>query len=240
MLAVEFTIDPRVYAEAQRINTRFPKIVDGAIYSSLVRAAKSGRQYVATALSRLTTIKRADLTTLHRLGGSNRRRSIVDVVLPIGRNNTAGVSISDKRIPLVYFRAKEKRSSLKPRKYRANATISVTYTIRRGARKTIKNQPGPYTQRGAVFIGRGRKGQAKSAAEASSGHVAVFQRHVGTKRLPIRQVYGPSMARVIQDDPALGSALRFDLSSTFNKRMRHELQYRLQRELFPESVRSVS
>jgi hypothetical protein len=69
-----------------------------------------------------------------------------------------------------------------------------------------------FTQRSAQIVSRGR-----------AGHIGVFQRR-GRKRLPIKELYGPSLARML-DNPEVNEQIRRRAAERFETALRHEIGY---------------
>lgn len=101
-----------------------------------------------------------------------------------------------KRIPLIDFKARGRYPSLGKGK-------GVTYTMQ-GQKKTWQS----------AFI-----------AIVGDGHKGVFFR-VGRKRLPIKQAYGPSIARVFANLLPVGAAAR---TESLAKNVQHEIEFELSR-----------
>jgi hypothetical protein len=105
----------------------------------------------------------------------------------------ARLSASLKKIPLIRFQARGPEPS-------RGKGRGVTYRLGAGSRERIPN----------AFI-----------ATMKSGHRGVFKR-VTSKRLPLIQLYGPSLGRVFEKFRAAGLARTLE---AFEKNFDHELQF---------------
>lgn len=99
----------------------------------------------------------------------------------------AWLDLNTKRIPLIKFRARQIKKG-------------VSYQIKKGGgRQRITEPPRPFIQ-----------------TMPASGHVGVFKRHTErTRRLPIVQLYGPSVAGVFEG----ASGIATDVQRTTAKRL---------------------
>ncbi len=108
----------------------------------------------------------------------------------------ARVIARGKRIPLIDFKARGRYPSL-------GKGAGVSYTMQ-GQRKTWRS----------AFI-----------AIVGDGHKGVFFR-VGRKRLPIKQAYGPSIARVFANLLPVGESRRAEVLTA---NVQHEMEFELSR-----------
>lgn len=175
-------------------------------------------------------IKQADLTRPHRFGavGSQSTGQALRMKPSTPETLAAEVLVTGKRIPVVYFGPQQvfkkttgEKSAGKqyrtgsgkvPKRKRGSKPAGVAWKIGI-ARRTYEPE---------AFFGRGKKGTAKSAAEAASGHVGVFRRR-GKRRLPIKELRGPSIPRVAKKDPTLRRALTVDLRDYMRRRVQNAL-----------------
>jgi len=98
----------------------------------------------------------------------------------------AWLDLHTKRIPLIKFRARQIKKG-------------VSYQIKRGGRQRITDPPRPFIQ-----------------TMPASGHEGVFKRHTeATRRLPIVQLFGPSVAGVFEG----ASGIATDVQRTTAKRL---------------------
>jgi hypothetical protein len=112
----------------------------------------------------------------------------------------ARMATSLKRLPLILFGAKGPMPSRGRGK-------GVSWRLAGGARNSVGN----------AFLAQVRSPQ--QTAIGAAGHLGVFVRR-GKGRLPIRQLYGPSLGHVFgRHRPAIAEQMR----QTFNARFIHEL-----------------
>lgn len=190
-----------------------------AIVRAVNRATEFGKNRLLDDLTSILTLKRADIAGKnHRFGGVKMQRAT-----NTGNISTiaARVTVTGKRIPIYRFDAKtvglaaretkdggvKVRYQVKSAKFatayaQRNSGLGVQYQIRRaGGRKYVRS----------AFI-----------AKMKSGHVGVFKR-MHSKRLPIQELFGPSIPNVAERDVKLRNALKVDISAKLNERLRHEL-----------------
>lgn len=123
-------------------------------------------------------------------------RDAIKVEKASASNLEGRVVARGKRIPLIDFKARGRYPSL-------GKGAGVSYTMQ-GQRKTWRS----------AFI-----------AIVGEGHKGVFFR-VGRKRLPIKQAYGPSIARVFANLLPVGEARRTEVLA---KNVQHEIEFELSR-----------
>lgn len=151
-----------------RYTGRFPQ----AIARALNRAGTSTRAVMARAISKDTALPVTAVKDKLRLEKATATKHVVRI------------TVSGKRIPLIAFRARDTRSASGRGRSRGRG---VTYNLGPGGggRGRIPN----------AFITTVRR--AGDAGGMHSGHEGVFVR-VGSRRLPIKQRYGPSLPRVFE------------------------------------------
>lgn len=192
--------------EIQGRNVVFSASLDAAdAMRGLEELGRAGRTGIARALKRTGTTssvflarKVADDTGLGVARVKKEISTRVDVEAGTVTIQTAGV-----RIPLIAFRARGPQ----PSKGRKGTAVSA---VRFGQRVRY---PGAFLAR--VF--------GTNAPATSEGHLGVFRR-VGVKRLPIKQLYGPSIAQVF--GKYLPEAAEHGMA-TLEKHLEHELQFAL-------------
>ncbi len=236
MPGVTIEVDASQYAAAQALLTQFPIEAPKAISRAINRALDTARTIAKRVIARELGIKQSDLVTPHAFGRS-RGKSTGEALHAVGASASrliGALLISGRRIPLIWFHAKQL----------AGRRITRTHTTRSG------NQTAPYrmkTRSGGViyrigtggrkkvvpaFTGRGRKGGWNKRAGKSlgvaevgtSGHVGVFVRAFGAKRLPLVQLHGPSIPLVARHNAELSRGLRIDVTDTLRKRLAHEFE----------------
>lgn len=148
-----------------RVNFRTEGLVTGiqALGRSMPRAVKR-------ALKRTSTSARAQLGTLISADTGLPARAVkLGVSVTIASDTKILLSASDRRVPLIEFRARGPEPS-------HGQGRGVSYSLP-GGRGRIKN----------AFI-----------ATMSTGHRGVFTRWPGQGRLPINEKYGPSLGGVFR------------------------------------------
>lgn len=209
-----------------------------AMRTMLQRAVNKGGRKAFTStkriLSRELGVKQNDLTTAHRVGSgkgkSNKKgRKLVKQLTykpaQVSDNPVAVVKVAGGRLPLTFFRPKEKQGRIVTFSNRTTGRVwkaktrggGVSYSIGKRGRKTVKQ----------FFIGRGRKGQSESASEAAStSYGRVFMRSpwaFGARKKKRRhdpfliEPLGPSAPYVAKKNPELRKQLRIDVSAEVNK-----------------------
>jgi len=155
-----------------------------------------------TAMSERTVMARAVATDMGIKVGDAKSAIVVDKAT--AAKLTARLSSRGKRMPLINFRA----TGPFPSRGRGQG---VAYTAR-GGRQRIANA---FL---AVVTRAGDDGE-------HAGHRGVFIR-LGKKRLPIKQLYGPSIAHVFSQLLPVGEARRNEVLTT---NVGHEIQFELSR-----------
>lgn len=162
---------------------------------------------VARALDRTATSERAALSS-EVSTDVGIKVSAVKKAITIRKASRATlsttVSCEGAAIPLIHFNAKGPVPS-------RGKGRGVTYRIGRQGRKTIAS----------AFIATVRGPLPNGVV--SPGHRGVFMRR-GAKRLPIRQLYGPSLAQVFARFVPLGEERR---NETLTKNLTHEIEFAL-------------
>lgn len=172
----------------------------------LEELGRAGRTGIARALRRTGTTMRADLArdVAKNTGlGVERTKREIGTKVSV-EDGTVALSTDGVRIPLIEFKARG------PRPSRGRKGSQVT-AIRFGTRT-------PYP---GAFIAR-VYGPLPSGV-TSPGHEGVFQRRTA-KRLPIKQLYGPSIAHVFGKH--LPDAAERGVE-VLGKNLAHELQFAL-------------
>ena len=135
------------------------------------KTANSARTEIVRSLAKLVRIKQKAVRKSIRLDKATYSKWV------------AVVSLTGRRIPLVYFGARQLKKSVK-------------YGINRGETKKIEYN----SENSPVFIGKvyGISGNAKTAAMyGETGHRGVFKR-LSKKRKPIIELEGPSLPQVFE------------------------------------------
>ena len=107
--------------------------------------------------------------------------------------------LSGSKIPLIYFGARP--NSPRGKKPATGATVQV-----KKSRKNIKNS---------------------FAAVMRNGHMGLFRR-IGVKRLPIEELYGPSVPHMANNKKVL-AVINENAVSRFTKNFNHEVSYAFQK-----------
>lgn len=218
-MRISFTINPTQLASLEAAFRTMPRKAATAAMYALNRAADSGKTIAIRALVANLGIKKSALTTPHRWGESGEPTVPVRVIRATRQNLTAQITIQSGRIPLIYFNPRFSRLTKKARVYTGQGWKTLKHGT--GVSWTM-GKLGGRSERMA-FKGSGRRGTAESADVAASGHVGVFKRKPGVPRLPIQQLYGPSVGDVARKDADLRKALDVDLTAALEKRLDYEL-----------------
>ncbi len=228
---VKITVDPTQLKQIDELFAKFPDKADKVIMRAINHTAKKANTITLKAITSHINIKRKDIAAKdgkapHSFGG-------VRLIQATQRTLKARISVTGKRIPLVWFRARQlkgkraKLTNVATRKTtrRRMAGGGVRYKIlKSGATKTIPS----------AFIAAGKKGQGKlgvsqrAIARArrqqydTSGHIGVFVRR-GRARLPIDQLFGPSIPHVATESQTLKRALEIDVTKALSDRLDHQI-----------------
>lgn len=174
---------------------------------ALDQLGKRGQVAIARGLNRTAASER---TALARAVSQDMglkvatARNAITVQRATGARLTARVVARGKRLPLIDFKA---RGPVPSRGRRGG----VTYVMR-GERKRLPQ---------AFIATVSRAGEGGQHA----GHRGVFVR-VGRRRLPIKQLYGVSVARSFQNQLPAGEARR---NAVLLTHVQHEIEYELSR-----------
>lgn len=125
-------------------------------------------------------------------------RELVKVKKATAENLTATIYASARRVPLIKFGARGKEPS------RGKGP---------GVRAKLKGGAGTYPN---AFI-----------ATVGNGHRGVFQRKAGAGRLPMRELYGPSVYQAFQKHQAAAAARALE---QLEKNVAHEIEFALTRK----------
>jgi hypothetical protein len=165
---------------------------------------KAVKAAAARALNRTATSTRAEISRTVRASIPSLKASAVKDTVTIIRakggtdllSQRAEIKVKDVPVPLAAYGAKPKTVAT-PKGKRVGVTVKV-----KDARKPVVG----------AFV-----------ATVGAGHVGVFKRR-GPDRLPIKELYGPSVAQVVRSTSVMTAILRFT-RETFAKNFRSELAY---------------
>lgn len=184
-----------------------PRDIAKVITRAVNRTGTNVRTLVIKTISQHVNIKQKDIRGGHTYGGVTLRRAS-------RANAGALVRITGRRIPLFRFGARPSEPGTRP-------PGGVSYAILRGqGRKRIREA---FIASGAVGQGRGVKG-GSVATRGASGHLGIFYRPT-PQRLPIKELFGPSITKVAEDSPELARALKIDVTATLEKNIDQQLRY---------------
>jgi len=232
-LSVQIKIDEASLKEAQNVLHAIPGGFDRVIVRAFNRGIDQAYTRYKRDISSATTLK----PTAVGKSMSKRRASRA--------NLSAALAAEAKRFPLAVFQAKQTRLTKAVRRKiarglasRAAAGLGVSYRIGRAARMI---------EGGFIATAVGKKGGARGDLRTSSAarraewaaegktaaeirklsHRGVFKRRGGA-RLPIGEKYGPSVWRIIVNDPAVKetvpAAVAIDVNKLVNDQMAVELK----------------
>lgn len=213
------SLDPAQLAELQRVLAGTPKAIPTVIMRALNRGMDAAFGRVKTAITSELNLRPSDIA-----GGSGTKGRVSKRPAK-ATHLQALVQVSGKRIALVYFGAR----TLFGRFKRGEAM-----SLRRIARKTGRKPAGVTYQIGRsegrkyieqAFIAGGKVG---GDAEAATTTDRVFRR-VGASRLPIMELFGPSIPHVATRHRSLKSALEVDVSAVIAKRLQSQIELALQK-----------
>lgn len=211
-MEVSFEIDARTRDEIERFFRSRPAAARTALMHAANRAGSAALTAAKRAISDELGIRARDLVAPHRFGavkGESTGRAL-RLVRATRDNLEALVKISGRRIPVFRFGAA--RSTAKTRREPVRVLIG-------GRWKTAR------VRASGVFwrIGRGVRRFEKNAfiARMSSGHVGVFRRVRGSKK--IIELFGPSIPEAARKNAALRAAIDTDVRGVFERRVRHEI-----------------
>jgi hypothetical protein len=193
-------------AAMERLFRDFPVKGRAALASVLNETARHARGKAATFLARELGVKRGDLIAKKR----NYRYGSLALMPPAKPEHlSTGFVVIGKRIPLFRFGAKPQKPT------RPGPRGGVSYKIGSRGRRRIKD----------AFIAAGRRGRTGTVETAgTSGHLGVFKR-VGRKRIPIMQLFGPSIPHVADKNPGFADGLRTNVAPFMKKRIIGRLKW---------------
>jgi len=174
--------------------------VPGGIDKASYQAVNKTARWVNTRVLKAIT----DQLTIKRkdIAGKRHRFGGVTVHRASGKHPVAHVRVTGKRIPVYRFRP---RPTL-PQPYEPLPKRGLTYKIcKQGGRRRISD----------AFVARMR-----------SGHMGVFRRAKRT-RLPIMELYGPSIPHVASTSPELKRAFNIDATGQLHKNLVSQVDYLL-------------
>lgn len=207
-MEVTIKIDDAAFRRFEQFLKDTPKKAITALQRSVNRAGSKAQTEAKRSVSKELGIKQADLTKPHRFGSPSKSQSTgkaIDLIKAGKDKLEAKVRIAGRRIPLVYF---------KPKPSDANRPSKGGVRYKIGARG--------FKRISTAFVGRARAGLARSAAEETSGHVGVWVR-VGKKRLPIRELLGPSIPYAAEKNADLKRAIDVDTADVMAKELDRQL-----------------
>lgn len=203
-----------------------------ALAAALNRTIESMQSRMVRRLAKILPVTAQNLRT----GGAAGRYGKIAVVRASPSNLAAGLSISGRRIPLSFFKAKELPGSrivftrrVAFTRHTLGGQVRIDTVGRTWLQKTrtsgIKyaiRRSGGTTEITEAFIGRGRRGTARSAADDASGHVAVFKR-VSQHSRKLVQLFGPSIGRVLIDEPGVVEETKRESSELMKKNIESQI-----------------
>lgn len=223
MIGLTISPSPESAARLERLGRQYPRKISGAVARAINRAGRNAVTQAKRIISRELGVKQSDLVNPHRFGakgGQSTGRAIRWV--PATPDNLNGsMWFSGRRIPLIYFRAKAT-----PLTEQAPVRVFWQGQLRTFRRRGsgVRWKIGMRTNFAKdAFIGRGRRGNAASADVSASGHLGVFARNPGARRLKIHELKGPSIPYAAKKNKAVHDAMRAQVTEMFNTRLAHEL-----------------
>jgi hypothetical protein len=206
-MVLNFKVNDRPLAEVQRLLGD----VKGAVPRALSGAANRTAQQIKTRLMRILTsqlnVKRADIDldrNLQRLGRSGGVR------LRKGSPQRPGASVmvSGLRLALIRFATSAPMPGWRKQRRRQPMLDQATYRIRRdGGPKVV---PGSFR------------------ARMQTGHWGLWKRQ-GPKRLPLRELFGPSIPQVLLDDVSVHRLMQEEAPALYQKNVSSQIDRFLQR-----------
>ena len=212
-------VDDAQLKQIDALLEEFPKTAPRAIMRAINHTAAKANTVTLKAITSHINIKRQDIAAT-KSGKAPHSFGAVRVRKATTTRLQATVQVTGKKIPLIWFRARQlkgkrvKLTNVATRKTsrRRMAGGGVRYKIlKSGAAKTIPS----------AFLGQGRINRGKRTGE-HSGHTGVFRRR-GRARLPIMQLFGPSIPHVAEQSPTLKRALDVDMTKSLSARIDHEI-----------------
>lgn len=176
-----------------------PKLLKTARQRALNRTGMNVQTAMIRRLTRVLNVK------ARKLKNGSSRYGTVKLYKVYENSDSARVAVTGKRMPLSRFGARQ-------------VAKGVSYRIlKTGGRKTVYG-----------FLARGRRGDALTAEEGASGFVGVFKR-LGRKRLPIQQLFGPSIPHVAEQNPQVLAAIMKEAPDTLLKNVAQQVGYVINR-----------
>lgn len=211
-MQVSIDVNAEQFARLKSLFEQAPKRAGRALQRAVNKAGDKAKTISKRAVSNELGIKQADLTKPHRFGSPAKYRTgpAIDLIKAGKDKYSATLRISGRRIPVVYFKGAI-RSGAQSASDREKGG-GVTFQIGRRGITVVPD----------AFLGRGRRGTAASAAEASSGHIGVFKR-LTKRRHPIHELLGPSIPYVAEHNYEFGTALSLDVQPIMEKELDRQI-----------------
>lgn len=225
-VSITATIRPDQFARIERELGQFPGRAEKAVSRALNRALDNAKTRAVKALSANLGLPQRFFNELHRQSQTGGKKKAIIMDYANAERLEARMSLSSGRIPVIFFKARPSKPSIGLKKQmpiRALTKYGWATVTRRGTGVTWSIGRHGKTTAKQAFVGRGRAGRSASAEQQQSGHIGVFIRRKGAKRLKIDQLMGPSIGYVAQKDEALKRELDIDVSAVLARRIDHEL-----------------
>ncbi len=215
---VRITVDPTQLKQIDELFAKFPDKANKVVMRAINHTAKKANTVTLKAITSHINIKRKDIAA--KDGKARHSFGAVRLIQATQRTLKARISVTGKRIPLVWFRARQ----LKGKRVKLTNIATRKTTRRRmaggGVRYKILKSGGTKTIPSA-FLGAGKINKGKRKGELS-GHTGVFVRR-GRARLPIDQLFGPSIPHVATESATLKRALKIDVTKSLSDRLDHQI-----------------
>lgn len=186
--------------------TRGTKVFRQALKATINKTARRASTAVSRQIRDKYAIRARDLRARRSAGGGLSNRQGIRVIRAKGQGDPEALILSAGRpLPLSNFRITPKTPQADRGRKRRRG---VRYQVRRGERVHVRR----------AFV-----------AQTKSGHVGVFMRE-GKDRLPIRQLYGPSVPQMFGEQSSLNALFR-SVAAESPKILDQELRFRVKRDL---------
>ena len=207
MPQVEVKVNEAQLRRVQRVFKAVPREVPGIMSRAINRTAKWGRGEIARKLSRETGIKQKNVRHTIRLYKATRKKWQAE--LSLGPKSKIDIYVGKTGMHDI---------KMAPGKILRHIPL-VAFRTRQ-------------TKKGVSYTMTGRQGLLKSAFKQimpRSGHKGVFIRR-GQSRLPIDQVFGPTLGGLYAGTPAVARKVRAGASERLAKEVDNQIDYILKRK----------
>jgi hypothetical protein len=206
-MVLNFRVNDRPLAEVQRMLGD----LKGAVPRALSAAANRTAQQIKTRVLRIVTsqinVKRSDID-LNKQDQRAGRSGGVRATLGNPQRPGARVMVSGLRMPLIRFATSAPTPGWKRQRQRRPTLDQATYRLRKD--------------------GGGRVVPGSFRARMKTGHWGFWKRS-GRKRLPIVELFGPSIPQVLLDDVSMHLLMQQEAPALYQKNMSSQIDRFLQR-----------